>query len=85
MTGLTRRPLAVFVCCLFAAVPVLHAASETDVLILAATSERQKPGAVPTTAPPEADPAADATPEDTVMPPETKKRTPRNRKHGRSR
>ena len=48
MTGLTRRPLAVFVCCLFAAVPVLHAASETDVLILAATSERQKPGAVPT-------------------------------------
>ena len=32
-----------------------------------------------------ADPAADATPEDTVMPDEPKKRTPRNRKHGRSR
>ncbi len=44
-----------------------------------------KPGSAAAAAPPEADPAADATPEDTVMPPEAKKRTPRNRKHGRSR
>ena len=47
MTGFVRRPLAVFVCCLFAAVPALHAAPETDVLLLAASSVRQKPEVVP--------------------------------------
>jgi len=47
MTGFARRPLAVFVCCLFAAVPALHAAPETDVLLLDASSARQKPEALP--------------------------------------
>lgn len=49
MTGFARRPLAVFVCCMFAAVPALHAAPEADVLLLAAASLRQKPEAVPAT------------------------------------
>ncbi len=43
------------------------------------------PAGTPVEAPPETDPTADATPEDTVMPSEPKKRTPRNRKHGRKR
>ena len=47
MTGFARRPLAVFVCCLFAAVPALHAAPETDILLLAASGVRQKPEVVP--------------------------------------
>ena len=49
MTGFARRPLALFVCCLFSCAPALHAAQDDDVLRLAASTVRQKPGVVPMT------------------------------------
>ena len=51
MTGFARRPLAVLVCCLFVGMPSLHAAADDDMLLLAASGVRQKPGAVPVVAP----------------------------------
>ncbi len=49
MTGFARRPLALFVCCLFSCAPALHAAQDDDVLRLAASTVRQNPGVVPMT------------------------------------
>jgi len=51
MTGFARRPLAVFVCCMFIGVPPLHAMADDGMLLLAASGVRQKPSVAPVAAP----------------------------------